>query len=145
LAAGLAGGAEVIVTPERPVPIEAAIERVHAANARGKRHAMVVVAEGVPGYAQELHATLCAEESICYDPRLTTLGHVQRGGRPSAFDRLLATRLAARATDLLLSGHSGALIGLHLGVAAPTPLSQIVGKTKPLPPEFLHLIETMKI
>ncbi|MDQ2687834.1 MAG: ATP-dependent 6-phosphofructokinase, partial [Armatimonadota bacterium] len=49
LAAGLAGGAEVIVTPERPVPIEAAIERVHAANARGKRHAMVVVAEGVPG------------------------------------------------------------------------------------------------
>ena len=145
LAAGLAGGAEVIITPERPMSIETAVQHIHEAHNRGKRHAMVIVAEGIMGHAVSLHQALCSDTEACFDPRLTILGHTQRGGRPSAFDRLLATRLAAQATQLLLSGYSGALIGLQRGAATPTPLSQIVGQTKPLPAEFLQLSETMRL
>lgn len=145
LAAGLAGGAEVIITPEHPISVEDAVRHIHEAHRRGKRHAMVVVAEGVLGHAQSLHQALCGDRDACFDPRLTILGHTQRGGRPSAFDRLLATRLAAKATSLLLSGYSGSLIGQQRGAAVPTPLSQIVGRTKPLPVELLQLTETMRL
>lgn len=145
LAAGLAGGAEVIVTPEFPIPIETVLERVHQANQRGKRHAMIVIAEGMTGYTHKLHQALCDDPDIRFDPRMTILGHVQRGGRPGAFDRLLAMRLAARATDLLLDGQSGCLIGLVQGAAMATPLAEIVGRQKPLPPEFLHMAETMRL
>jgi 6-phosphofructokinase 1 len=145
LTVGLAGGAEVIVIPEYQQSIPDIIDCIGNAQRRGKRHAMVVVAEGVSSYAQTLFQTLKERESADFEPRLTILGHVQRGGRPSAFDRLLATRLAARSTNLLLQGETGNLIGLCQGSATPSPLSQIVGKTKPLPQELLGLTETMRL
>ena len=73
------------------------------------------------------------------------LGHVQRGGRPGAFDRLLATRLAARATEMLIGGGHCVLVGLLDGVAAPTPYREVVGRKKPLPSELLRLAETMQL
>lgn len=145
LAAGLAGGAEVIVTPERDLPPPAVLELLHQAHKRGKRHAVVVVAEGARTNGSELYRYLLENHESDFEARLTILGHVQRGGHPGAFDRLLATRLAAHATDLLLKGETGNLIGLLQGVSRPTPLSEVVGKIKPIPPELLALAETMQL
>jgi 6-phosphofructokinase 1 len=145
LTAGVAGGAEVIVTPEHDIDPAQVMELIHETHKGGKQRAMVVVAEGAKHSATSLYDCL-RDDPICgYDPRLTILGHVQRGGRPSAFDRLLATRLAAKATSLLLEGTSGQLVGLLQGAASPTPLAEIVGKHKPLPAELLRLADTMKM
>ena len=145
LAAGLAGGAEVIITPEHDVPTVEVVKRVHEAAERNKRHAMIVVAEGSKNTAGTLHELLLNDPDYCFEPRLTILGHVQRGGTPSAFDRLLATRLAARATQLLLEDNSGNLVGLINGCATATPLAEVVGKHKPLPAELLFLADAMKL
>jgi len=145
LAAGLAGGAEVIITPEHDVPAVEVVKRIHEAAQRNKRHAMIVVAEGSKNTASTLHDMLLHDPDYCFEPRLTILGHVQRGGTPSAFDRLLATRLAARATQLLLEDNSGNLVGLLNGCATATPLAEVVGKHKPLPAELLFLADAMKL
>jgi 6-phosphofructokinase 1 len=145
LAAGLAGGAEVIVAPERELSPEKVVQLLHESRHRGKRHAVVVVAEGAQTNGHILHQFILNERVKDFDPRLTVLGHTQRGARPSAFDRLLATRLAARAAELLLRDESGFLIGYRNGAATPTPLSDVIGQAKPLPPEFLALADTMQL
>jgi len=145
LAAGLAGGAEVIVTSEHDLNPGQVMELIHEAGRRGKQRAMVVVAEGAKNNAATLFESLANDPMCGFEPRLTILGHVQRGGSPSAFDRLLATRLASRATDMLLTGESGRLIGLINGVVAATPLADIVGKHKPLPSDLLSLADVMKL
>jgi len=145
LAAGLAGGSEVIVTPEHDLEPHRVMELIHEAGRRGKSRAIVVVAEGAKNTATALHQCMINDLACGFEPRLTILGHLQRGGRPSAFDRLLATRLAAKATELLLEGVTGQLIGLLGGNATPTPLADVVGKHKPLPAELLTLLDTMKL
>lgn len=145
LAAGLAGGAEVIVAPERELSPERVVQLLHESRLRGKRHAVVVVAEGALTNGQVLHHYLLNERVMDFEPRLTVLGHTQRGARPSAFDRLLATRLAARTAELLLSDETGFLIGYRNGAATPTPLATVIGQPKPLPPEFLALADTMQL
>ncbi|HSS40632.1 MAG TPA: 6-phosphofructokinase, partial [Polyangia bacterium] len=82
------------------------------------------------------------KKQIGFDMRMTTLGHVQRGGTPGAFDRLLATRLAAAATDCLARGEHGRLVGLSRGEIKTTPLAEIVGQTKPID---LSLLELQKV
>jgi len=142
LCAGMAGGAEVIVTPEMDLTPPEVLERVNEMHRRGKHFITVVVAEGAKNSASALYEYLRGD--VCpFDPRLTILGHVQRGGNPTAFDRLLATRFGARAVELLISGVSGNLIGLNRGVVGPTPLEEVVGRTKPLPQELLDLAATM--
>jgi len=145
LAAGIAGGAEVIVTPEHDHSPARVTELIHQSGRAGKQRAIVVVAEGAKNTAQRLYECLLNDPECGFEPRLTILGHVQRGGRPSAFDRLLATRLAAKATDMLLDGQHGQLIGLLQSAATATPLCDVVGKTKPLPPELLRIAKAMKV
>ena len=145
LAAGLAGGAEVIVAPERELSPEEVVQRLKEARRRGKQHAMVVVAEGAQTNGQALYKYLKESGSVDFDPRLTILGHTQRGSRPYAFDRLLATRLAAKATEMLLNRESGYLVGFHNGAAVATKLADVIGRPKPLPPEFLALADTMQL
>jgi 6-phosphofructokinase 1 len=133
LMAGIAGGAEVIVIPEVETDPEAVAVELHRAYERGKAHALVVVAEGarcnavrLARYFQEHHGRLG------FELRTTTLGYVQRGGAPGAFDRLLATRLAAAATEHLLRGEHGMLLGWLRGEPAATPLNEVVVSKKPL-------------
>jgi 6-phosphofructokinase 1 len=145
LTVGVAGGAEVIVTPEFDLSAAEVVSRVHEARERRKMHAIIVVAEGCVNRANEIFAALEADTEAGFDPRLSIIGHIQRGGKPSAFDRILATRLGARAADLLIEGNAGSLIGLQNGVATPVPYSDVTGKKKPLPPELLKLVETMSI
>ena len=107
---GLAGGAENILIPEAPNNVEEIIERLNYSRRRGKRHSMIIVAEGV-GSAAEISKEINRLANI--DTRVTTLGHLQRGGNPTAFDRVLASRLGAYAVDLLREGKTGVAVGME--------------------------------
>ncbi len=144
LMAGLAGGAEAVVIPEVEADPEAVATELRSAYERGKAHAVVVVAEGarynaaaLARYFQEHH------ERLGFDLRVTTLGHVQRGGAPSAYDRLLATRLGADATERLARGEHGVLVGLSKGEMAATPLGEVVAHKKPLDQRLLELVRVL--
>lgn len=131
LMAGIGGGAEVIAIPESEVEAPEVAERLRAAYRRGKTHALVVVAEGAKHGVQALLKLYGAErKSIGFDLRLTRLGHVVRGGVPSAADRVLATRLGAAAVDCLAEGDSGKLVGVVRGDILRTPLAELGGRTR---------------
>jgi 6-phosphofructokinase 1 len=108
--AGLATGAEMIITPERPPTLEDVFEEIRANGARGKRHFIIVLAEGAPWSAAELTQLINdAPHLFNYSARYTVLGYVQRGGQPTRFDRILATRMGVAATEALIDGQSGML------------------------------------
>ncbi len=104
LQAGLAGGAESILIPEIPFALSNVIEKLQRGVARGKKHSIIVVAEGA---ASGVDVGRYLSEHTGFDVRVTVLGHVQRGGAPTATDRVLASRLGAYAVDLCLEGVSG--------------------------------------
>ncbi len=140
--AGFAGGADVIVIPEVPGDPEAVATELRAAYDRGKSHALVVVAEGAAYNAEKLAAYFTAHyERLQFRLRVTKLGHVQRGGAPTAFDRVLASRLGAAAADQLLTDQPGVLIGMQR--SETTPLGDVVGRQKPLDLEILRLAQSL--
>jgi 6-phosphofructokinase 1 len=140
LMAGIAGGAESVVIPEAEVEPEIIARDIQSAYDRGKAHALVVVAEGARNNAVKLAQHFDKHKGrLGFDLRVTTLGHVQRGGVPGAFDRLLATRLAAAAVDCLARGEHGRLLGLVRGEVRGTPLEQVVGQPKALDLDLLKL------
>ena len=140
LMAGLAGGAEVISTPENEVSASEIAERLRAAYERGKTHAIVVLAEGVKQGTKEILSYFDHDKKMGgFELRATTLGHVVRGAPPSAFDRILATRLGVGAVHALQDGEYGVLIGYCRSEMTRTPLAQIAGRTKPLQTDLLEL------
>ena len=110
LYAGLAGGAETIIVPEVDYKIEDVCVRLETTKKRGKRHSIILLAEGV-GNANDIGKQIV--ERTGADLRVTVLGHVQRGGSPTVFDRLLASRLGVRAVELLLDGQSARVVGIR--------------------------------
>lgn len=144
LAAGIAGGAEVISVPELEVTPQEVADRLRAAYQRGKTHAIVVVAEGARHNAQALLAHFARHrEAIGFELRLTTLGHMVRGGIPTAADRVLATRLGAEAVACLARGHTGVLVGAHGAALTTTPLADVAGRTKPVDVAWLQLARVL--
>ena len=138
--AGLAGGAEVISIPEFEVSAGEIAQRLRAAFERGKTHAIVVIAEGVKENAAKILAYFDADKQrVGFELRATTLGHVVRGAPPSAFDRLLATRLGVNAVKSLSNGEAGVLIGYQKNEVTQTPLADIVGRIKPIDTELVEL------
>jgi 6-phosphofructokinase 1 len=138
--AGLAGGAEVISTPEHEVPANEIARRLRAAFERGKTHAIVVIAEGVKENAAKILGYFeTYEERTGFELRATTLGHVVRGAPPSAFDRLLATRLGVNAVKSLSNGETGVLVGYQKNEVTRTPLADIIGRVKPIDTELFDL------
>lgn len=133
LMSGIAGGAEAVVIPEMESDPEQIAGELRAAYDRGKSHALVVVAEGARYNASRL-AQYFEEhrQRLGFELRVTALGHVQRGGSPGAFDRLLATRLGAAATDYLAQGNFGVLAGLNKNEITAIPLTEVVTSKKPL-------------
>lgn len=107
--AGLAGGAETILIPEETYDMPDILERLRRGTDRGKKHSIIIVAEGVMS-ASSLAEKLITEESI--DTRVSVLGHIQRGGSPSARDRVLASQFGARAVEALKSGDRTVAIGM---------------------------------
>ncbi|RMG69519.1 MAG: 6-phosphofructokinase, partial [Chloroflexi bacterium] len=140
LMAGIAGGAEAIVIPEQDIPPAEVADILEAAYQRGKKHGIVVVAEGAKYDADELARYFKEnQEEIGFELRTTRLGHVQRGGIPTVYDRLLGTRLGAAAVAELAKGSSGVLVGMVNGQPSTTPHEQIAGKHRPVDPELLKL------
>src|SRR5690625_3825876 len=107
---GLADGAESILIPEKQADFDDVIERLEKGMKRGKKHSIIVLAEGV-GSGIEYGDKI--KEAINLETRVTVLGHIQRGGSPTAADRVLASRLGAKAVDLLLEGKEGRMVGLY--------------------------------
>jgi 6-phosphofructokinase 1 len=109
--AGVAGGAESILVPESKAEISEIVERLKQTHARGKKHSIILVAEGI-GSAGDV-AEEIKKQSGLTDIRVTVLGHVQRGGSPTAFDRVLASRMGAKAVECLIEGKSNQMIAIR--------------------------------
>jgi 6-phosphofructokinase 1 len=107
---GLAAGAETILCPEYDYNMEELIAKLNRGHNRGKKHSIIIVAEGV-GSGVDIAKEI--EVKTGFETRVTVLGHVQRGGSPSARDRVLASRLGARAVELLLEGKGGRAVGIE--------------------------------
>lgn len=144
LMAGLAGGAEVISTPEVEVPASEIAERLRAAYERGKTHAIVVIAEGVRDNCEKILSYFEHDRRMVgFELRATRLGHVVRGAPPTAFDRILATRLGADAVGALNAREFGVLIGYQKGQVTRTPLGEIAGRTKPIETDLVELARVL--
>lgn len=140
LITGITGGAEAIVIPEAEADPEAIAVECRAAYERGKAHALVVVAEGARYNAEGLAAYFQEnQERLGFELRVTKLGHVQRGGTPGVFDRLLATRLGAAAIEQISRHQYGVMVGLVKGEIAATCLAEVVANKKSLDLRLLEL------
>ena len=148
--AGIAGGATAILIPERPFDIETVADAVRRRHSRGRYASIVVVAEGAapkPGTLSPIEYSLDAygrprlggisvtvagaiEERTGYDTRVVQIGHVQRGGTPSAFDRVLSTRLGVAAVAALHQGTTDAMVAVRNDVIRSVPLDEVVGRTR---------------
>jgi 6-phosphofructokinase 1 len=108
--AGLAAGAETVIIPEADYDINDIVERLHAGSSRGKKHSIIIVAEGcgsAASFAEQI------KEKTGWETRVTVLGYIQRGGSPTAFDRMLASRMGAAAVDLLLAGKKDRMVAIQ--------------------------------
>jgi 6-phosphofructokinase 1 len=130
LMSGITGGAEMVLIPESDITAEEVAAAVSDAYVRGKTHAIIVVAEGAPLHGQALIEALNAMNTG-FQFRLTILGHVQRGGRPNAFDRLLAARFGVAAVERLLAGERGVMVGVAgRDDIIATPLADVCGQKR---------------
>ncbi|HIT04478.1 MAG TPA: 6-phosphofructokinase [Candidatus Caccocola faecipullorum] len=142
LETAVACGAEFVLVPEIPADIEAIIKKIHYAKEHGKTHSIIVLAEGVMP-AHELADKL---KGRCdYDPRIVVLGHIQRGGAPSSFDAVLASRLGYAAVECLLEGQSGVMVGRVKGEILASPLQRAWEERRPLDGDMLRIMDTLSI
>lgn len=141
LMVGIAGGAEAIVIPEVETDPDELGTQIADAYKRGKLHALIVVAEGAEMNATKLMDYFEANKAKYgfEEVRATTLGHVQRGGAPSAFDRVLATRLGIGAVEALAEGKTGVLVGRINAQTVMTPLEEVVKNKKQIDMGLMEL------
>ncbi len=164
--AGIASGAHLILVPEYPVDVDDVVSRIVKRHARGEQYSVVVVAEGatlkkesgeakVITFDQEVDEfghvrlggiahvlSLVIREKTGFDCRTVTLGHIQRGGTPSAFDRVLSTRYGIHAIDLVHKGDFGKMVALKGTKIVSTPLSEAMKKIRTIDPELYEIAET---
>ncbi|NMA92938.1 MAG: 6-phosphofructokinase [Firmicutes bacterium] len=142
LAAGLAGGAETVLVPEIDYQLPEICRRLMAGMERGKLHSIILVAEGAAsGYqiSEEI------KEITGLETRVTVLGHLQRGGSPTAADRILASQMGAEAIERLRNGESGQMIALEGGKLVGVPLKDILDVGKAFPEENYRLTRILSI
>ncbi len=136
LYAGLASGAETILVPEVPFDLNQVSERLTESFRGGKRHSIIVVAEGV-GKGDDIAKELTEKSGI--DARVTVLGHIQRGGTPTHNDRVLASRLGDFAVRQLIAGESGKACGVVNNELVATDIATVVTTKKPFNMEMYEL------
>ncbi len=138
LMSGIISGAEMTLIPEQEVSAEEVAAAVRGAYERGKTHAIIVVSEGA-----RLHANALKEKldrmNTGFDSRVTILGHVQRGGSPSAWDRLLAARLGIAAVERLAKGERGVMVGLRATTVIGTPLGEVSTRKRDADLEYYRM------
>jgi 6-phosphofructokinase 1 len=141
LMAGVAGGAEMVILPNQPLDLSAVAQEVKRAFLRGKPHFIIIVAEGAKMNEGETAVTTISR-AICeagIDPRVTVLGHVQRGGSPTAFDRLLGTRFGAAAVRMLLAGETGKMTALQSDHIVSVGISEALSTPAHLRQDILEI------
>src|SRR5215210_2152983 len=121
---------------------EALLSVLKKAYEQGKSHFIVVVAEGEPLSAEELHEYINESEGT-YDSRLTVVGHIQRGGIPTASDRILASRLGTAAVEALADGETGVMVGIRGPRIERVPLEEVVGKEQPMDSDLYRMAEVL--
>jgi len=144
LMAGISGGAEVIHIPEIELSLDEILARVEDAAKRQKTHAIIVVSEGARYKSQEIAAFL-QQRHTGFEVRTTILGHVQRGGRPTYFDRFLATRMGVKAIEALLHNNSGVMVGLKNQSMALVPLEEVIAQKPELPCEYYEMAKVLAL
>lgn len=142
LEVGVASGAEVAIVPEIPFSLGRIVDKLHYSRKRGKTHSMIILAEGVMS-AQALRDALM--DTGGYEARVTVLGHVQRGGSPTSFDTVLASRMGVRAVQALVQGERGMMVGITCGRMRTVPLPTAWEEKKCLNPELMSLIDILSI
>ncbi len=142
LAAGLAGGAETILLPERPFNYDEICERLLRGLRRGKLHSIIVVAEGA---ASGIEVAKNIRERTGFDTKVTILGHLQRGGSPTASDRILASRLGARAVEVLMEGGTRAMVGVKGGRMVVMNIEAALAEPRSFDAEVFNLAGILSI
>jgi len=142
LEVGVASGAEYVLVPEVPFKIEDLCEKLRYARQRGKTHSMIILAEGVMS-AGELASQL--KDTGGYEARITVLGHIQRGGAPSSFDAVLASRMGAAAVNSLIEGQRGFMVGYVNGKIVTPPMSTAWEEKRLLNAEMMELVDCLSI
>jgi len=158
-AAGIAGGADVILIPEEPIDLEVVCNIIKQRHSRGKDFSIVVVAEGAQFNEQSNSVTAekvdefghvrlggighalgsLIEQRTGYETRVTVLGHLQRGGSPTAFDRILGTRFGVKAVELALEGKFGYMASLQGTQVVGVPIEQATGTLKTVDKELYNI------
>ncbi|HEY1658621.1 MAG TPA: 6-phosphofructokinase [Candidatus Sulfotelmatobacter sp.] len=166
LYSGIAGGADVILIPERPFDVEKVADSIRQRHERGLYFSIVVVAEGAkfssaePGHGASImqdmgkdefgHAKLGGvantvareiEKRTGYETRAVVLGHIQRGGSPSAFDRVLATRYGLGAIDMVHRGEFGCMAALRANKIVSIPLIEAISKNRTVDDEMIQIVD----
>jgi len=136
--AGIITGAELVLIPEIKTPPREVAKAIEEAYRRGKTHAIVVVAEGFKPPTSELSAMIDAMD-IGFTTRVTILGHVQRGGKPTAFDRMLATRFGVKAVQFLLEGRSAVMTALSGREIIPIPIDEVINNKKVIAQDYIDM------
>jgi 6-phosphofructokinase 1 len=157
LDAGIAGGAHYILTPEFPIDIDKVCASLRARHKRGKSFSIIVVSEGarVEGYSDEDVVKIIGkrhrsgqigevlaqliEEKTDYETRVSVLGHIQRGGTPTAYDRIIGTRFGFKAVELIRDGEFGKMVSLHNNKISCVDIKDAVRKRKAIDPDLLEI------
>ena len=140
--AAIASGAEYALVPEREFDLAEVCQQLRARYEEGRDNAIIILAEGV-GKGEDIANSI--KDAIGFETRVTVLGHYQRGGAPTVFDRLLASRFGKKAVELLVAGQQGVMVGLSCNAVIATPLVDVVKGEKRPQDEMLRLAEVLGI
>lgn len=141
---GIAGGAEEILTAENVVGVDKIVENLKNSRARGKTSSIIITAEGQkPGRAYDLAEAIRKKSGL--DAKVCVLGHQQRGGSPSAHDRVLASRLAHAAVESLLAGRNNVMIGVQADRLVEVPLEVVTAQQKPGDKSLINLARVLSV
>ena len=143
---GIVGGAEMVMVPEVLLSTQDLVNTLKQGWNRSKSSSIIIVAEGeTKGTAATLADQMRKQIGDQFDMRVTTLGHIQRGGTPSAYDRILASRLGLGAVEGLLDGKKNVMVGIINNRLVYTPLSEAIGRSKPIKNELLRMVSILSV
>jgi len=140
--AGVVCGAEMVLVPEIESSVSEVLDAIRDAHRRGKSNAIIIVAEGAGTRIGELLKAI-EETDVGFHARASRLGHIQRGGSPTAFDRMLAARLGRKAVDALLAGESDALVGLSGRTIETVPVRDIIDRQREPSLEYFEMVKVL--
>lgn len=142
---GIGSGAGAILIPEAKMDVEDLIRHLEKTAKRQKLFSLVIVAEGNEnGNAQSL-ASLIKSKWPEYDPKVTIIGHMQRGGAPSALDRLIASRMGFKSVEAAIGGHYNQMVGIQNNEVVLVPFDDAIHKTKPIDHDLLRMAEILSL